>query len=419
MRRLIFMLLLNGSLLFSPSPKAGTTDPNGRWVSLSPHAGFFLNPDTYGFIFPAINPRLLLEYRAQRQNRPLFILAGSAVGYSITILTWPFHTQLLNWYAKFWRGIYSKDKILLVGNFYAGFILLNMVVLWVALFLFERVFYMFVRREALSTSALYLLMVFVASNPITKAFFWTVHQELFALMTPLLCVYLLFRFSRLEERITFKMAACMFLLTGLLLLVYGNFLLVLPCLIFCFFFQEKRFGHVKALKTLFLKISLLILLSFIPTICWIGILRWNGIGYYNFEISQFHQFVWMPDTLFQGTGLFFQRLRSFTYDYFLTMKQILILAGFTIVILLTSKKIAGEKTYFIRLWLFVFSCFFLFYWLLGSYEERLSNTLIPLIVCFWVIVLGQNVTQKKTVIILGSLALVWHGYILLSYGPFS
>src|SRR5450631_2953395 len=199
MKKLLFILVLNISLLFSPPPIAGTTDPNGRYISLNRFAGFFLNPDTYGFIFPAIHPKLLFEDHALRQSRPLFILAGSAVGYSITFLSWPIHRQLQNLYRKFYRGIYPKENILLIGNFYLGFILLNILVLWMALYFFEKIFYILINCPKTEVLAMYLLMVFVISNPVTKAFFWTVHQQMFAFLTPLLCFYILLRFRQSES----------------------------------------------------------------------------------------------------------------------------------------------------------------------------------------------------------------------------
>ena len=67
---------------------------------------------------------------------------------------------------------------------------------------------------------------------------------------------------------------------------------------------------------------------------------------------------------------------------------------------------------------FVFFCFLLFYWLLGYYSERLTNTLIPVIVCLWLVALGQKITEKKMIFKIGSLALIWHLNVLISYGPF-
>jgi hypothetical protein len=418
MKKLILILLLNISLLFSPSSINGTTDPNGRYVILSHNAGFFLNPDTYGFIFPAIEPRQLFWYHAQRQDRPLFILAGSVMGYSITFLTWPFHDRLLHLYGAFWRGAYPEGKILFIGNFYIGFILLNIMILWISFYIFEKIFYLRIKRTVNSELSMYLLMVFIVSNPVTKAFFWTPHQQMFAFLTPLMCIYLLFRFTYLQTPVSGLRLVGIFLLGGVLLLVYGNFILLLPTLIYCFMDQENKSGCSKKRQTLLLKICGLILVFFMPTICWIGILKWNGVVYYNFEIQQYRQLVWIPETLCQSVHLFFQQFLSNTHDYLLTMKELLILFVYSIVIFLSEKIKISEKNEFMKLTLFVFISFFIFYWVLGTYFERLTNTMIPVFVCFWIAALGQRVTGKKFILILSSLALTWHLYVLMSYGPF-
>ncbi len=68
--------------------------------------------------------------------------------------------------------------------------------------------------------------------------------------------------------------------------------------------------------------------------------------------------------------------------------------------------------------LFVFFSFLLFFWILGYYRERLTNTLIPVIVCIWLAALRQKITEKKMIFKLGSLAFIWHLYVLTTYGPF-
>ncbi|HEY4935310.1 MAG TPA: hypothetical protein VII44_01945 [Puia sp.] len=418
MKKLLFILILNVSLLFSPPPKAGTTDPNGRYISLTRYAGFFLNPDTYGFIFPSIHPKQLLEYHAQRQNRPLFILAGSAMGYSITLLTWPFHKQLLHLYEKFWRGAYTEEKILFIGNFYAGYVLLNILVLWISLFLFEKIFYLLVVRTDAPVFSMFLLMVFIASNPVTKAFFWTVHTQMFAFLTPLLCIYILFRVTLLQTALSFLRLAGFFLTGGVLLLVYGNFILLVPSLLYAVMYQWKKFDDLKNWRTVLIKVCILTLLFFIPTICWIGILKWIGIDYYNFEMKVFHHLVWIPETLHRSFGSFIYQLGLNTLAYFKTMWLLLILILFSMIIFISGKIRISWENDFMRETLFVFLYFFLFYWLLGAYFERLTLTLIPLFGCFWVVVVGQKITAKKMIYVLSSLAMGWHLYVLMSYGPF-
>ncbi|HEY4154806.1 MAG TPA: hypothetical protein VGM24_05255, partial [Puia sp.] len=68
--------------------------------------------------------------------------------------------------------------------------------------------------------------------------------------------------------------------------------------------------------------------------------------------------------------------------------------------------------------LFVFGCFFCFQWLLGFYEERLTNTLIPVMVCIWALLLGQKIAEKKVIYVVGGLALTWQFCLLFSSGPY-
>ncbi|HEY4155275.1 MAG TPA: hypothetical protein VGM24_07600, partial [Puia sp.] len=328
MKKLLLILTLNISLLFSPPPKAGTTDPNGRYVSLSPFAGFFLNPDTYGFIFPAIEPGQLLTSQSQRQSRPLFILAGSAIGYAITGLTWPFHNRLLRLYGAFWRGTYPADRILLIGNFYLGFLLLNVLVLWLSLFLFERIFFSGIRRSRDAEYSLYFLMVFIVSNPVTKAFFWTVHQQMFSFLTPIFCIYVLLWFNRRPDALSGRQMIMLFLGGGALLLVYGNFLLLLPVMLFGFFQQFRKFPGQES--RLLLKASGLFLVFFLPTILWIGILKWTGVSYYSFELQGYHEIIWIPETLHYSVGSFLKQLGQNTLEFLGTLRQFGILMLFSV-----------------------------------------------------------------------------------------
>jgi hypothetical protein len=418
MKKLLLILLLNVSLLFSPPPIVGTTIAYGRYVSLNRWAGFFVNPDAYGFILPAIRPGQLMEYHEERQNRPLFVLAGSAIGYTITFLTKPFHKQILQVYEKFWRGAYPEAKILYIGNFYVAYIILNIVILWISLFLFEKIFSFLIEKTETSTFSMFLLMVFIVSNPVTKAFFWTVHEQMFAFLTPLLCIYILLRFNRLRRVLPFEKLAGLFSAGGVLLLVYGNFILLVPALVYGVLYQSQKFGELEKWPFILLKICILVLLFFIPTICWVGILKWNGIVYYNFEMKVFHHIVWIPETMRQSIGSFIRQLGLNTMAYFRTMWLLLVLIIFSFILFVSGKIKILWGTESARLTIFVFTYYFIFFWLLGAYFERLTQTLIPIIICFWVVAAGQKITAKKTMYVLSSLTLIWQLYILMSYGPF-
>jgi hypothetical protein len=418
MKKLLLILLLNVSLLFSPPPIVGTTIAYGRYVSLNKWAGFFVNPDAYGFIFPAIRPKQLMEYHEERQNRPLFVLTGSALGYTISFLTIPFHKQILQFYEKFWRGAYPEAKILYIGNFYAAFIVLNILILWIALFLFEKIFYLLIEKTETPAFSMFLLMVFIVSNPVTKAFFWTVHEQMFAFLTPLLCIYILLRFNRFRTAVPFERLAGIFFSGGLLLLVYGNFILLIPALVYGVLYQTLKFSKQEKWPFILLKICILILSFFIPTICWVGILKWHGIVYYNFEMTVFHHIVWIPETMQQSIGSFIRQFELNTVAYFKTMWLILVLIIFSFILFVSGKIKILLWTESARITIFIFTYYFLFFWLLGAYFERLTQTLIPIIICFWVVEAGKKITAKKTIYVLSSLTLIWHLYILMSYGPF-
>lgn len=418
MKKLLLILLLNVSLLFSPPPIPGTTIAYGRYISINKYTGFFVNPDAYGFILSGIRPKLLMEYHQERQNRPLFVLAGSAMGYSISFLTEPFHRWLLQLYEKFWHGAYPKEMIIYIGNFYIGYIFLNIIILWTSLFLFEKIFWLLVERKGSSVFSMYLLMVFIVSNPVTKAFFWTVHEQMFAFLTPLLCIYILFRFTGLQNEVSFRSLAGIFFTGGLLLLVYGNFILLAPALIYSMLYQSNKLDKLKSWRIILLKLLLLILLFFMPTICWIGILKWNGVNYYNFEMRVYHHIVWIPETIHQSFGSFIHQLYINTVAYFKTMRLILVMVIISFVIFFSGKINISWKGNFMHEILFIFLYFILFYWLLGAYFDRLTQTLIPIFVCFWVVAAGQKLTSKKMIFIVGSLSLCWHLFILMSYGPF-
>jgi hypothetical protein len=104
MKKFLLLVFINASLLFSPAPQP--SDVCGRYIRLGHFGGFTLNPDTYGFLFPAMHPILLLKNESHRQSRPLFILAGTTIGYTLYFLSMPFHPYLRPLFKRFWTGAY-------------------------------------------------------------------------------------------------------------------------------------------------------------------------------------------------------------------------------------------------------------------------------------------------------------------------
>ena len=231
-----------------------------------------------------------------------------------------------------------QDRILLTGNFYLGYFILNILVLWLALFLFERIFYQIVKPSQFSDYAMYLLMVFIASNPITKAFFWTVHQQMFNLLTPLLCIYILSRSDQLQKPLSFSQMASVFLLGGFLLLVYGNFILLLPVLVFFYISHRKeiqyynepdcRFIAMPGADHFIFRSDRFLDLDIKTAWCCLFQCGNKGLSSINLDTG---------NTYSNQLKIFFQKLLLNTGYFFQTMQQLLILLIFSAVILLFAK----------------------------------------------------------------------------------
>jgi hypothetical protein len=416
MRKLALALLLNISLLFSPAPKPADI-VCGRYVHITRSAGFTLNRDTYGFIRPAIWPRMLFDQRSPRQSRPLFILAGSAAGYVCYYTTLPFQQQLYRLYSSFSRGIFPDHLIYPLGTFYISFVLLNILLVWLSLYLFEKIYLLLQGKSRYGMYVMYAVMVVIASNRVTKGFIWTVHQQMFALFTPLLCIYLLLRFIKKESLVPYKYNAALALGGGLLLLVYGNFLLLLPVLLFGFTRNYRQYASPGGWKKLIGRNVLLVLLFLLPTLGWIGLLKLNGISYYSQELVSYRQLVWIKDLLSISPVAFFTVLGKYSAAFIGSMKDVwIVLAG--AVTLLVLARASWKMDRKVTAILFILGLFVTFYWLLGFYAERLTFTLAPVICCL-LVALGKQALYKKQVLYpLIVFALSWHLYMLLRPGPY-
>jgi hypothetical protein len=60
----------------------------------------------------------------------------------------------------------------------------------------------------------------------------------------------------------------------------------------------------------------------------------------------------------------------------------------------------------------------IFYWLLGFYQDRLSYSLVPVLICLWAASLGKKMNQRRLLYLLLPAAAAWHLVQLLQYGPF-
>ena len=409
MRKLLLLtgllLLACASFFFSPAP-TGRADEEywGTYAQMNSRMGFVINGDTREYIADAREPNRLLNDKEVRQSRPLYILLGSALGYPLQGVLSGVNV------ADTWGGIAAESPDFL--GFYAAYVLLNFGVLLASLLLFAAI-YKQLAGENNDPVVLYGLSWFLVSNPITKAFFWTAHQQMFAFFTPLLFIYGLLRYRNV--RLTWQQSIGWALVLGLSALVYGNFVLALLCLLYQLFAHRV---HQRPMLALLRKALAVIVCFVLPTFIWIGILKLHGVTYYNQEAVRFHQFTWMLDAWRESPSTFFSTLGDNLLLFLANLRTISVFLIAVIVLAGVQLRRGGKEP--AGAWAvlgFVFLLFFAFYALMGYYPERLTFTLVPVLLCMIALLLRRPVSYQRPLVL--AAALGWHLYQVFSYGPFS
>lgn len=391
-----------GSFLFSHRPGPEIYKPE-NYISINKYMGFYVNCDADLYINLSQSPQLLLKDKEPRQSRPLFVLAGWLVGTPLQ-----FFLEKSGLSGNFQRNL---------RGYYLGYVLLNFIILFISFVLFKKICDHYACCNA-NNLVLYALMIFLASNSVTKSYFWTAHQQMFVFLTPLLCLFLIIKLPQKNHSLL-RLSGISFLL-GTLTLAYGSFLLCLPCLLYAAFMVNKKYRGINNL----LKIALISVIFVIPTLLWMLILKLNGVNYYNHEADQYRQFVWIIDSLKVSPLFFLKTALGKLYLFFLTFRGlafflVLFLALFFAGQLMypqnkneySKKKVSGI--------LFTMAMVFLFFLCMGYYQIRLTFTLVPLLFCL--IFIWANRLQKKfkpLEPLLLITALAWHIYQTVSYGPF-
>ncbi|GAB3634785.1 hypothetical protein GCM10027422_03750 [Hymenobacter arcticus] len=410
-------LLLAACLSFwlSPAPQ-GQPDVEywGEYVRLVPGVGFVVNHDSYGYILVAQEPRRLLLPQEVRQSRPLYALLGAAVGYPLTaaLRLASRHGLVLPFYPEDPR----------IAGYYAGFVLLNGLALLVSMLLL-RYLYMVLTTGQGAAWQFYALAWVLVANPITKAFFWTAHQQMFAFLVPLFCLALVLEVAK--RRLSSSQLAGLAFALGLLPLVYGSFVLAWPALAYGVVWAAR--GVLSASRRWLPMVARLLLsglLFGLPTLLWIALLRTQGTAYYNHEAARFHQLVWLPEAWPlpwpEFSNVVATKLQAYAASIGV-MRWWLLGGALLLAATWWRRRLRGQPVLPAGTgpalgW--VFGCFGLFFALLGYYPERLAYTLLPLVLCLLAGLLPHWPARYARPAVLAVVA-SWHLYVLLSYGPFS
>jgi hypothetical protein len=410
-------LLLAGCLSFwlSPAPK-GAPDVEywGHYQRVGPGLGFVVNHDSYGYLQVAHEPARLLRPREVRQSRPLYALLGAAAGYPFAVAL-----RLAGRAGLVPAGVLAQAHYY---GIYVGYVLLNGLALLASLLLFRWLFKQLTAGRGEGWQFYALAWVLVA-NPLTKVFFWTAHQQLFAFLVPLFCLALAVHLAR-RPVLGWAALSGWALALGLLPLVYGSCVLVWPALAFGLLWpggppETSRPRWPTTLGKLVLSAALFAG----PTLLWILLLRTQGTTYYNHEAERYHQLVWLLEARHLPFAAFLALGGSKLAGY---LGSLHLMAGWLLLaaaLYAATRWRRGEGGPLLpapvgTALAWVGGWFVVFFALLGYYPERLAFTLLPLVLCLLAALLPHWPRRYTRPVALGTAA-AWHLYVLLSYGPFS
>jgi hypothetical protein len=418
------ILIANLSFLFSPPPdEEALNEGYHSYIPLNSYMGVTINGDSYIFIDCAIHPSDLMQQNSFRQARALYVMAGAALGNTIYYLTTPLH-RAVDRYLKekniFQTGytLSHPAKSSKYFFFYTGYIILNIIILLFSFLLFEKIIIALSGNWKNGSLLFAMFLLMLASNQETKSFFWTPHQQLLNILTPLLCIHT--GILILSGKINFRKILVMSLLMGSLLLTYGNMLLLLPVFLYGYLYFEKKQQNRLTIASL-LRSIIITIVFFVPMILWIIWLKLEGVTFYNPELEEYREFVWITDTLKDSHGSIFRTFLSHSYHFLLTFGCLIIPLLFLLIAYLIYKRNAdprlniGNRLDIVmphtgRLLLFVLIETVLFLWLIGYYADRLTFSLAPILFCYATLILNFQKLDKKTISGLILLIILYHFY---------
>ena len=396
-RYTILIVLIAVSYMFSPKP-GPDVGFRAKYLPVYRQAGVVINCDAAMYCEDAAHPSKLLAPKAVRQSRPLYIVIASVIGYPIQMLIDKTNIRLF-------RKLSDKDAP--YPGYNLGYIILNFTLLLLCLYLLDAIMGK-VSGNTFHKGILLAFCVFIASNQITKAFFWTAHQQFFSLFTPLLSIYLCIRIS--ERKQGLNKIFLLSLLTGTFMLVYGNFIPMFFCLLFAAYRTDRK---IRVPSLLFNTV-----LFALPTVAWMLICIANTGYYFNYEMEEYKQLVWITDALKVSFPHFLHVFYGFAIEYFHTFDDVVPFIVVALLLTFITKPNADYRRLALRSTDIAFIMFFLFFLLLGHYVPRLTFSLFPILICIIAMLVNIMPGLKSKPWIFYVAAVGWHLYNVLSYGPF-
>lgn len=364
--------------LFSPRVPQGTEDQH--WVSVTDWGPIHLttNTDSPGFDSLARDPRLVLKPNEVRQSRPLTGVLG-------WLMSAPFRLPVLQALGLQTASYFPE---------YAGFVTLNLLLLVMTAMILRRL----LGAESLSETRMFFPLTVLLVNPVTKAFFWTPHVQIFTGLIGVGSILLVTWLRRDANADRWRSLAVTGLSLGVLSLAYGAFAVPAAAAVLCVVFRAGPSELRSQLPKNVARSIILLGAFFLPVVGWILFVTAHTGSFYSHETGFYREFVWLADALRRGplsnTHCLYcsQRLSHEialrARDYGRTLFKV---AAFPVVVLIallcirlrlpvgTRSGPRWHKDVGFAIWCFL-AADVPFFFLLGRYWERLSWGIVPAIV---------------------------------------
>ncbi len=280
------VLVLAFVMLLRPIPEISGSCP--KIVQLNSFMSIEWSCDSSWFQRLAEDPSQLLDQGQPRQGRPLYVLVGSLLTYTVG--------RAAGWLGLGqWQGEDARSFVSLV--------LINFVVLGFAAYYFAR---RMLRLGALP-AAVAGLSVFLLYNDVTAEWSWTPHQQTFAMLVPVVTV--LAAAQAMVRPVGWREALWWGLGVGLLSLAYGSWI-VTAAAMGLVFLVRKHFQALLGFGAGFAALAG----------GWILFCKIVVGSYYNHEAVVYRQFLWILDAWEMGLDVFLRYVGSY---FLLTIREIL------------------------------------------------------------------------------------------------
>lgn len=325
----------------------------GRVLNVIANLNVLINCDSAVFMKDAQNPTRFFDGQSVYQDRPLHALLAWCLGSFLKLIGFPNTSRLV-------EGN-SGQTTLYESAFYLSYVFLNFLILLLAVVIAVR--YMKQSEFGVSSkpplNVIFLIVLIVATNELTKSFFWTPHSQMFNVLLPILALLLLANRKQVDKFRVFFGIAC-----GLVLLMFFYPL-------FGILFSILAFSGY----SVFRRRIILILLPLTVFLLYPRTLEYFGGSYTNHNILKFRQFVWVTDSFREGE--FNERIVTNIELLIATIPlipSVLLLIAAILIVYIATK--LGRKSLVVNLESLAYLLFFALYlfmlYLMGYYSRRLT-----------------------------------------------